>query len=299
MVDGVSVIKDGGGFASVSSVMATSRTNLGVAMQVQDAYSEPTGVDLRSNAHVHGTLKTAADETRQAGAVVDGLDLRQTSLQPLESISWAVSFPNTSRGSCSLEPGNSQTIDPSGYGDIAVKSRSRLKIRSGTYYFNSLSFEPQSELDIDNTAGPVFIYVRTSFAFGGTVVEANTAHMNFLFGVAGTTAVNIQSPFRGLLVAPFAAVSLPTSSSVGHVGSFFAKSIIANANTVIHLRPLAPGELCQSGAACSSFCPCGGGTCGGAPSSKDPTARSKLRGRSVLPRRCHRDHPQLRRRHPQ
>ncbi len=136
--DGVSVVKDGAGFGSVSSVMATSRTNLGAAMQVQDAYTEPTGIDLRSNAHVHGTLKTAADETTQAGVLVDGLNQQHTSLQPVESVTWTVSFPNTSHGSCSLEPDNTEVIDPGSYGDIAVKSRSHLKIRSGTYYFNSL-----------------------------------------------------------------------------------------------------------------------------------------------------------------
>jgi RHS repeat-associated protein len=278
LADGVSVVRDSGGFASISSVQASGptnlgMTNLGVAVQVQDAYTEPTGIELRSNVHVHGTLKTAGSETTQTGATIDGLNLQQTSLQPLESVSWTVSFPNTSHGSCSLEPDNTEVIDPGSYGDIAVKSRSHLKIRSGTYYFNSLSFEPQSVLEIDNRAGPVFIYMRTTFAFGGTVVEANPTQMNFLFGVAGTSDVNIQSAFRGLLVAPFAAVSLPTDSNVGHVGSFFAKSILANANTVIHLRPLAPGELCASDAACSSFCPCGptGGTCAGTPSSKDLT----------------------------
>jgi hypothetical protein len=199
LADGVSVVRDGGGFASISSVRAASRTNLGVLVQVQDAYSEPTGIDLRSSAVVHGTLKTAADETTETGAIVDGATLQQTSLQPLESVTWTVSFPNTSHGSCSLEPDNTEVIDPGSYGDIAVKSRSHLKIRSGTYYFNSLSFEPQSVLEIDNRAGPVFIYVRTTLAFGGTVVEADPTRMNFLFGVAGTTDVNIQSAFRGLL----------------------------------------------------------------------------------------------------
>jgi len=74
-------------------------------------------------------------------------------------------------GSCSLEPDNTEVIDPGSYADVAVKSRSHLKVRSGTYEFNSLSFEPQAVLDIDNTAGPVFIYVRTTFGFSGTVVE--------------------------------------------------------------------------------------------------------------------------------
>ena len=256
LADAVSVVKDGTGFGSISSVQATNRTNLGVAAQVQDVYTEAVGIDLRNNAHVHGTLATAADLGTQTGAVVDGSTLQNTSLQPLQSIDWTVSFPNANRGSCSLEPNNTEVIDPGSYGDVAVKSRSHLKIRSGTYYFNSLSFEPQAVLDINNTAGPVFIYIRTSFAFSGTVVETNTAHMNFMFGVAGTATVAIQTAFRGVLVAPYATVYLPTDSSVGHVGAFFANTVIAQPNTAIHLRPLSPAELCSAGDACSSFCPC-------------------------------------------
>ncbi|MEO8902260.1 MAG: SpvB/TcaC N-terminal domain-containing protein, partial [Polyangiaceae bacterium] len=267
LADGVSVVKDGVGFGSISSVSATNRTNLGVAAQVQDAYTETLGIDLRSNAHVHGTLETAADLSTQTGVAVDGSTLQNTSLQPLQSIAWTVSFPNTNSGSCSLEPNNTEVVDPGSYGDISVKSRSHLKIRSGTYYFNSLSFEPQAVLDIDNTAGPVFIYVRTSFAFSGTVVETNPTHMNFMFGVAGSGTIAIQTAFRGVLVAPYATVSLPTDSNVGHVGAFFAKALIAQPNTAIHLRPLSPAEFCTAGAACSPFCPCGDpgcpdGTCG-------------------------------------
>jgi RHS repeat-associated protein len=272
--DGVSIVKDSGGFASISSVQASNRTNLGVGVAVQDLYTEATGVDLRTSAHVHGTLQTAADFTAQTGVVIDGESLQNTSLQPLESISWNVSFPNTNQGSCSLEPDNTEVVDPGSYGDIAVKSRSHLKVRSGTYYFNSLSFESQSELDIDNSAGPVFLYVRTNFAFSGSVVETNRTHMNFLFGVAGNGSIALQTAFRGVLVAPFASVSLPTDSSVGHVGAFFANSLIAHQNTAIHQRPLAPSEFCASDAACSSFCPCGdsGGICGVTSVNREPSA---------------------------
>jgi RHS repeat-associated protein len=256
LADGVSVVRDGSGFGSISSVQATSRTNLGVAVQVQDVYTEALGIDLRNNAHVHGTLETAADLGTQAGAAVDGSTLQNTSLQPLQSIDWTVSFPNANRGNCSLEPGNVEVIDPGSYGNLAVKSGSHLKIRSGTYYFNSLSFEPQAVLDIDNAAGPVFIYIRGTFAFSGTVAETNPAHLNFVFGVAGTATIAIQTAFRGVLVAPHATVSLATDSNVGHVGAFFANALIAQPNTAIHLRPLSPTEFCAATDACSSFCPC-------------------------------------------
>ena len=134
--DGVQVVKDGGGFASVSSVGATSRTTLGVSAFVQDAYSEPLRIDLRNNAHVYGVLKTAADLTKQAGAGVDGPVSQNTSLKPLDLISWTVSLPNLKRGTCSLEPDKVQTIDPGSYGDIAVKRNCPVaaSIASGAIY---------------------------------------------------------------------------------------------------------------------------------------------------------------------
>jgi RHS repeat-associated protein len=254
--DGVRVITDAGGFASVSSVAATNRTNLGVGAEVEDVYTESTGIDLRNNAHVHGNLKTAADFTEQAGAVVDGAVSKNASLQPLDTIDWSVSFATVNRGSCDLQPDNTQVLDPASYGDMSVKSRSHLQLRSGTYYFNSLSLEPQAELDIDNTAGPVFIYVLTTFSFSGTVVEADTSHMNFLFGVAGTGTIAIQTAFRGILVAPAAGVSLATQTAVGHVGAFFANAFIAHQATNLHQEPFSPAQFCDPAAACSSFCPC-------------------------------------------
>lgn len=257
--DGVRVVKDTGGFASVSSLESIIRPELGVSAEAQDLYSEPTGIDLRSNAHVHGIVKTAANLTKQAGAIVDGSVSENTSLQPFDTIDWTEAFPDINRGSCSLEPDNTEIIDPGSYGAIAIKSRSHLKIRSGKYYFASLSFEPESVLDIDNTAGPVFIYVRTDFAFSGTVLEADPTHMNFLFGVAGANDISIQSPFRGILVAPLAGVNLATEGALGHVGSFFMRAVIAHQNTLIHQRPFLPSEFCASDAACSSFCPCDSG----------------------------------------
>jgi len=260
--DGVQVVKDAGGFSSVSSVSATARTTLGVSALAQDAYSEPLGIDLRNNAHVYGALKTAADLTKQAGAGVDGLVSLFTSLRPLDLISWTVTFPNLNRGTCSIEPDNVQTIDPGSYGDIAVKSRSHLKVRSGTYFFNALSFDPQAKLDVDNTAGPVFIYIKNSFAFSGSVVPLDASHMNLLFGIASATAIPIQTAFRGILVAPQAAVTLPTDMSTGHFGSFFAKSLVLHQSTQIHHQPLSPDEFCAPNAACSTFCPCvDGGSC--------------------------------------
>ncbi|HKO47649.1 MAG TPA: FG-GAP-like repeat-containing protein, partial [Polyangiaceae bacterium] len=260
--DGVQVVKDGGGFASVSSVGATNRTSLGVSARVQNAYSEPLGMDLRSSAHVYGLLKTAADLTKQAGAGVDGVVSQFTSLKPLDLISWPVLFPSLNRGTCNIEPDNAQTIEPGSYGNIAVKSRSHLKLRSGTYFFGSLSLDPQAILDVDNTTGPVFIYVKNSFTFSGSTVELDPSRTNILFGVASATPIAIQSAFRGILVAPQAAVALPTEMTSGHVGSFFAKSLILHQHTLIHHQPLAPAEFCAAGEACSTFCPCvDGGSC--------------------------------------
>src|SRR6185369_15471849 len=111
-------------------------------------------------------------------------------------------------------------------------------------------------------SGPVFIYVKNTFNFSGSVVESDRNHMNILFGVASATPIAIQTAFRGIFVAPQASVALPTDMTAGHVGSFFSRSLIVHQNTLIHQRPLSPDEFCAPDAVCSTFCPCiDGGSC--------------------------------------
>ena len=53
--------------------------------------------------------------------------------------------------------------------------------------------EPGGILNIDNSQGPVFIYLQNGFTFRG-VVNTISAQPNVLFGIAGTSPVVIDAP---------------------------------------------------------------------------------------------------------
>jgi hypothetical protein len=189
---------------------------------------------------------------------LDGIQNGTAAIEPLNVISWQVTFPELNDGNIDLEPDQSGELLPGAYGDVSVKSRSTLTLHAGTYFFHSLSLEPQAVLKVTNTGSPVFIYMQSSFAFSGNVQPVDTVHMNVLFGYAGTSTVAIQTPFWGVLVAPNASVTLPTTSDE-HIGAFFAQSLTAHQNTRIVQQPFDPANFCTLGSACSGVCPCTGG----------------------------------------
>jgi RHS repeat-associated protein len=260
--NGVRLLKDSGGYSSLSSVEATARLFIGTDGQDQSAYSELTGMDVGDRTHLHGVVKTAGSYTHGANVLVDGSVTANTSLRPLATLSWNVAFPSLNRGSCDLQPDLTETIDPGTYGAISVKARSHLKLRAGTYYFTSLSLEATAVLDVDNAAGPVFVNVRNAFAWSGSVVETQPTKGNVVFGLATNGAVNILTAIRGIVIAPSATLTLASDGSSGHFGSFFAKTLTAQANATFHQRPLSNAAVCPGATDCNALCPCaGGGLC--------------------------------------
>lgn len=259
LAGGVHLVKDAGGFAAFSSVEASARLVVEPDVIAQSAYSEPTGIDLGARTHLYGLLKTAGTLAQGPNVVIDGGISQNTSLAPLTAVSWNVAFPSLNRGSCDLQPDQSQTIDPGSYGNIAIKPRSHLKLRAGTYYFTSLTLEASAVLDVDNAAGPIFVNVKNGFAWSGGVVETQPAKPNVVFALATSAPTNLSAPLRGIVVAPAAALTLSSSGSTGYVGSFFAKSLEAQGNVVVHQRGFSPASVCPGASDCSALCPCGGG----------------------------------------
>jgi len=116
---------------------------------------------------------------------------------------------------------------------------------------------------------------------------------NILFGVGGANGVTIDNKFTGIVVAPWATVTLGNRTGE-YRGSFFARSIVATATKVEH-EPLERAQFCAADSPCTSFCACGANTpgcsssdqCDGwacsitASAAVGPVRRQDLRGRNV------------------
>ncbi len=111
-----------------------------------------------------------------------------------------------------------------------------MYLKSGTYYFTSGNLEPQADVRLNTSAGPVYVYVKDSFTFKGKFVDGSGRYDQVMVGYFGTAVANIETAFSGALVAPRARVKLKTVAGA-HRGSFFAKELEPFARTRVEHHP--------------------------------------------------------------
>ena len=236
LADGAQIQSSVNGMPAIVS-LGSQGAEIGAGALAGDLYARHSAT-LRSRAHLMGSLFTAGAITRQDGTIVDGLIVEDYAFEPFNTTSWTVTFPATSAGNIMIEPDQPPyTLSPGRYGNVSVKSRSRLVISAGDYYFEQLHvLEPQSELLIDDTAGPVRLHVREELTTRGKLLGVDDVRPEPLIIVTGTSTLFLESTFSGFLVAPQAEVYLRTTAE-HHRGAIFARTIHLDPNVVIEHVP--------------------------------------------------------------
>ncbi len=244
-----------GGFSSISAVANGRVSRLGYYGEVQNLYSEGD-VTLANRALVHGDLNTRGNLTADDASIVFGKKVFNAPIIPTEVVSWTVPFPVMAGEATFLQP-DSGTFSPlpGAYNGFVVNRNAHLKLVAGVYYFNTLKILAEGYLDIDNSAGPVLIYVRNELSLGGTH-SRTVAGRGLFIGYAGTAPVDLFTSFKGIVVAPNASLTLASYQSA-FAGSYYAKSITVHQFNYVDHEPWTHDSLCAPTDACSSFCPCG------------------------------------------
>jgi hypothetical protein len=223
--NGVVVKTSIGGYGTVANV-GTGQASIGVSSQVGspvkvgNVVSEGSVV-LANNTTVNGSVTTGGTLTEQQGAVVTGTITKQA-VATDSTRKITVTFP-TSAPAITLQPGASQVLAPGSYGSVTVNSRATLSLSTGTYLFASFDSEPQATLSLNESAGPIFIYVENALLYKGNETQTG-GDGNVFFGFFGTQPVSLQAPFRGTLVAPNAPVEL-TTQTAGFSGAFWGSTL--------------------------------------------------------------------------
>jgi hypothetical protein len=229
--DGVTLRTATGGFAPVAS---NGYLELGASAKSGDAWGGTAF--LRSNSRVEGSLTTSGTYSAQLGAQVTG-SIYQQAFVPTQPLAWSVTFATPNQGSVVVAPDTTRVLTPGVYGAGSVQSRAVLKLRSGTYYFDSLAFEPQAVLELDQAAGAVTIYVKSQLTFRGSTRVTGGGTPQLLVGYFGTDTALLDSAFTGTVIAPNGTLQL-ASTATGHRGVFFGKRVRVEANTqVTYLAP--------------------------------------------------------------
>jgi hypothetical protein len=191
---------------------------------------------LRSQTEVEGFVRTEGIIDKQDATVtVLGAEQPNTAV-PRRTLSWAVVFPASSTSLPVIEREDELSLAPGAYQHLNVHG-GRVFLRSGTYYFDSFTTEPESQIRITNAGGAVFIYVKSGFTYKGAFVyEAGSREGQVLVGHLGSTLAFLQAPFVGTMVAPNGKIELHRPISGQHKGSWFAKQIqVFSDSHILHL----------------------------------------------------------------
>jgi hypothetical protein len=234
LADRVNVVRNG---PTTIVNAGTAETNIGVEAQVGTVWSAGPIV-MRDRAVATGNVTTKSTLTQWAGAVVQGTITENASVRPNDTIDWSVPISGTNLGQRDVQPDQTQPLDPGRYGPVSVKPRATLSLRSGTYFMDSLTVEPESHLDINETGGPVIVYVMGDLIFRGVGAAQDGDLNSFLVVVLGSGSQAIDSTFDGTLIAPNGTIVLATVSGT-HKGAFFGKHIEVRPDAVFQLRPYA------------------------------------------------------------
>ncbi len=135
-----------------------------------------------------------------------------------------------------IDPDKTVTLLPGNYGDITLGSRSKLLLQSGDYRIGAFQVEPDAEIILNKTTGPVRIHMR-SFVNHGKVIEKGGYFGQTLFAVSGPKGVVVEGPFIGTLLAPNADVTIGTGVAQEHRGAFLGRSVLVRSKATLYHLP--------------------------------------------------------------
>lgn len=242
-----------GEFADVVAPRGDGDTDIAIGVDA-NVGSVAAFSSLLNSGTVHGNAR-AGDSLTNSGAVT-GTATQGVDLLSHEAARLLVGFPD-SAGAPDVRAdatAPSATPAPGIYNFVSSTAGATITLRTGSYYVDHISIGAGTELRLDNSGGPVSIYVRESLSVRGSVSLLDRSKWNALFAVGARATVNLSHDvhFEGTVVAPKTAVLRidPTGEpgpSTYTAGSFFGRAVFAGYKIEHH--PFVRDD-------------CGAGTCG-------------------------------------
>ncbi len=235
--DGCQVEEPGGGFALVANA-GSGPTFLSPTVSV-GAIVSVGSVTLSDRDVMSGRIKTSGTITLGNGDSIGGPTTSSTSVSLPNLSQYQVQFPTTFAPGLTLQPGTSGSLAPGAYQATTVNSRAKLSLTAGTYFFTSVDFEPQANVVLNDSAGPVIINVQTSAILRGSFSSTGGGDPKLRLVYEGTGTIQLNAPFSGTAVAPNGTLNLTPANGSSYRGSFFGMNLsVVDANsTIVHLPP--------------------------------------------------------------
>jgi len=224
-------------------VASMGRARIGQGAQLGSLYGEGSLTEIADGAQLRGYLEGCG--AFQIGAARIDVGVLHRPNCELDEYRWASSFPSLNAGNRTSRALDSRPLDlaPGGYDAVELEPFSVLRLRTGTYYLNALVVQPNAVLELDNTLGPIKVWVRDQLQLSNGTVDYSLQPSIF-FGYAGTRPPLVSAELRGTFVAPVAALELPNTERP-HSGAFFAASVRLADGAVVEHRAFSSTPINQ------------------------------------------------------
>jgi hypothetical protein len=232
-------LPSGAGFAMIGN---TGPGNVHLHSQAQTGSILSQGpVVLDERSVVHGDVESAKTVRKHASSTVTGtISANATVPLPAGRDLSSVVFPSSNNGPIDVEPHQSQTPAPGAFSFVRVAEHATLVLTAGTYFVEELDLQEGSRLNLDQSGGPVSLFVHKAMNYDGQIASIAGSPGGFLLGYAGDDPLEIGTPFlAGTLVAPNADVKIPSHEhSTGFTGELFAKRIETDEDATVVCDPV-------------------------------------------------------------
>jgi len=192
-------------------------------------------VILGLNTVVSGSA-VAGDDVVRIGATVTG-PVVENAFVPSQSLNWNMTFAAHSPN-VTVFAGQNVVLAPGSYGELSVQLGGKVRLSTGIYMLEELEVARTGELIIDETAGPVRIYVRDSISHDGTTRSATAAAIRPTIGYFGILNASIRGAFTGTIIAPRGSINLGLLGTTPQfVGAFFGKNLTVRRGAKLNAFP--------------------------------------------------------------
>lgn len=202
-----------------------------------------SGVTVNGDVTAHGVI-LGQDNVSITGTSAEGISISSRARE------WRVEWPQGELDDVDLQPdAPNYDLTTGAYDSVRVASRATLTLRSGSYVINSLVIEPEANLLVDTSAGPIYVYVKETLRLNTGLEYVQGERGQLLFGYLGNQAALFEEAIVATVVAPNSAIELRRpASGLPHEGGFFGKEVhVFSDARVLHLpfegEPIIESEI--------------------------------------------------------
>jgi hypothetical protein len=180
-------------------------TLIGQRVETGDILSTPF-LSLGRRSHVHGAVLHSDGLDRARDALVD-LGVTAVDEFPGANVPWAPpAFAGTQR--VRVRRGQTIVLAPGDYHSLELERGGKLVLSNGRYGFEDLDADAGALVEVPDATGGVALFAEDDLSFRASVATATGDSAPLLLGAAGRDRIELEAPFWGVAVAPYATLVL-------------------------------------------------------------------------------------------